>query len=312
MTMAYKTTSRGSRSWLGRLREASRAEKRNGARGERKDGGEAARKPLGDSADLLMMGTVKTLSPPPEARTGDLMDALVQEHLERAAEAPAESGGTKSPDVLKRELEALLQDEETSTVPAEGAAKYGEKDMEGLLQAELEVLLADDGSDDKRPGAGGHHRACARRNHGDRGDRTKIGGGGRRVGGRSCQDWWRGTNATEGTEAMTGPAMVLTPAEASGGMTMGGEGTEPDAGGMIMASEDAAAGSEPGPAVVKEKAGAAEEMGASGDIAHDDRGGRGEAGDVGADEAHGRGPGVDGGTDGGLAIRVDGKIRRRT
>ncbi len=82
-----------------------------------------------DIADLLVMSTVDQKAPLAAPGSADLLDAMVQEHLERNADVaprreeasesfpPAETPPVQSGKILQREIDMLLHDEAEETTP---------------------------------------------------------------------------------------------------------------------------------------------------------------------------------------------------
>jgi hypothetical protein len=115
------------RSWLDALKGASEGSAEKPEWGERATGSmgwDAGQKLPGDMADLIVMSTVDEKAPPVNPGGADLLDTLVQEHLERAGDAIAEPpAGLASAEalpetisdevrvsMLQREIETLLRD----------------------------------------------------------------------------------------------------------------------------------------------------------------------------------------------------------
>lgn len=125
MTLADAKSSR--RTWLDRLRRINSPPP-----------AASGPKPLGDIADLLVMSTVDQKAPVAAPGSADLLDAMVQEHLERDAEgAPAgdDMAAEHAPEVqdppvaaaaganmLQREIDMLLNDPEEEPPAPEATA----------------------------------------------------------------------------------------------------------------------------------------------------------------------------------------------
>ena len=122
------------RSWL----EVFRGEGAAGVTGA--DEALPGRKPLGDMADVLIMSMLDEKAPADAPGSADLMDALVQDHLDRAAENGAE------------DATAGAEEEGAASSTAEGAQPaLTDGHRAELLQREIEMLLKGDAG----PGAAG-------------------------------------------------------------------------------------------------------------------------------------------------------------
>lgn len=115
MTLADSTTS-SRKSWLGVLR-----------RGNAARGAAGLHKPVGDMADLLIMSNIDLKAPPPSPGSADLLDALVQEHLEHVTD--------KSP------LPPIVAFPPLLPAGAEGEMANSDESQVELLQREIEMLL---------------------------------------------------------------------------------------------------------------------------------------------------------------------------
>jgi hypothetical protein len=86
-------------------------------------------KPPAYVTDLLVMSTLDQKEPPTAPGAGDLLDTLVQDHLQRAS-APREGA---SPDRLQQEIAALLAGEPLAEAPVEPGAPPGDGGQDAAL-----------------------------------------------------------------------------------------------------------------------------------------------------------------------------------
>lgn len=145
MTIADRKVSSTRRSWLGMLRAGPSSAPLSPSPITDKNASPAAEsafahKPRLDMADLLIMSTVDQKAPPNLSGSADLLDALVQEHLEHGDAAPGVPNDMiAAPPPSPAAATVLAEPPAAAALPATLTAD----ERAAMLQREIETLLRD-------------------------------------------------------------------------------------------------------------------------------------------------------------------------